>query len=103
MKSHRFVGLSSKFCIVFVPVALLVAAVEGEGVEEDDGGVVRVLPLIRHRLQVLHQLHHLVVVLHQGGARIRPQSTELTSGPAPAAPSRRSPAPREARIRPQEY
>ncbi len=43
------------------------AAVEGEGVEEDDGGVVRVLPLIRHRLQVLHQLHHLVVVLHQGG------------------------------------
>ncbi len=57
---------------MFVPVALLVAAVEGEGVEEDDGGVVRVLPLIRHRLQVLHQLHHLVVVLHQEKARIRP-------------------------------
>ncbi len=64
---------------MFVPVALLVAAVEGEGVEEDDGGVVRVLPLIRHRLQVLHQLHHLVVVLHQVGGKDQTPIPKMSS------------------------
>ena len=44
-------------------VALLVAPVEREGVEVDDGGVLRVVLPVVQRLQVLHQLHHRVVVL----------------------------------------
>ncbi len=39
------------------------APVEGKGVQENDGWVVGVLPPVRDGLQVLHQLHHLVIVL----------------------------------------
>jgi hypothetical protein len=56
----------SDLLIGLLPVPLLVAPVERKGVEENDGGVVGVLPPIGNGLQVLDQLHHLVIVLPLG-------------------------------------
>jgi hypothetical protein len=49
-----------------LPVPLLVSPVERKGIEENDGRIVGVLPPIGDGLQVLDQLHHLVIVLPLG-------------------------------------
>ena len=46
-----------------MPSSFLLLPVEREGVGVKDGGVLRVVLRAVQRLQVLHQLHHRVVVL----------------------------------------